>query len=59
MNLVKPNLVSKNFPFTGAGGCPPKKLLKMMSNTFRFWNFSDLMIFGGLWGRGGGVYEKV
>ena len=42
---IKPNLMSKMFPFTGEGGPPPKKLLRMSWNTFWFWNFWDPMIF--------------
>ena len=47
-------------PIKGGGGVgTQKKLLKMMWNTFWFWNFWDPIIFGGHGGGGGRVHEKV
>ena len=59
---IKPNLVSKIFPFTGGGGPPPEKLLRMSWNTFWFWNFWDPMISGIFqirWFPGGGGGASV
>ena len=47
--------VISNFLYQQGGESSPQKLLRMMWNTFWFWNFWDLLI---SWGSSG-VYEKV